>query len=137
MLRVAMAASAAVLGAIFVVGLGGCGKAAPPSGKVQGKVTVQGKSLEIGRVQFVKPDGVPVGSAKVNATGEFQFDAPVPVGEYRVAITPPGEEAPAGAPDPQLEKAMKAIPPKYRNDNTSGFKATVKEGDNSFTFDMQ
>lgn len=122
---------------VLLASLGGCGKAAVPTGNVTGRVTAQGKPLSLGQVRLVKADGVPVGSAALTPAGEFQFDKPVPVGEYRVAIGPPGEAAPAGAPDPQLEQALKAIPPKYRHETTSGFVATVKEGDNAYRFDMK
>lgn len=102
-----------------------------------GKVTLKGKPFGLGVVVFVRPDGVPVGSAELRSTGEFQLPAPIPVGQYRVAIGPPEDDAPAGAPTPRLDAALKAIPPKYRNETTSGFASAVKEGDNTFTFEMQ
>lgn len=123
--------------AVFLIGLVGCDSGAVPTGKVTGTVSLRGKPFDLGVVRFVKSDGVPAGSARLGPAGQFQFDEPVPVGDYRVAIVPPGEEAPAGAPAPKLDQAMKAIPPKYRSESTSGFTATVKEGDNPFAFEMQ
>lgn len=123
--------------AVLLATLLGCGKAPVPSGKVMGKVTLQGKPFELGVVMLVKPNGVPIGSVELSSAGEFQFSDPVPVGEYRVAIGLPKEEAPADAPASRFSEALKVLPPKYRNDATSGFVAVVKEGDNHFTFDMQ
>lgn len=122
--------------AVLLGGVNGCGGPAVPSGKVAGKVVSHGSPLDMGYVQLVKADGVPVGAAGISPQGEFQFESSVPVGEYRVAVLPPKEEVPAGAPDPKLEQAAKKIPPKYRNHTTSGFTALVKEGQNTFTFDM-
>jgi len=123
--------------AVYLIGLVGCGNATVPTGKVAGTVSLRGKPFDLGVVRFVKSDGVPVGSARLGPAGQFQFNEPIPVGDYRVAIVPPGEEAPAGAPAPRLDQAMKAIPPKYRSEGTSGFTATVKEGENSLAFEMQ
>jgi hypothetical protein len=128
---------AAVLVVLITVIAGCGGTPAEPSGTVTGKVTLNGKPFELGVVTLVKPDGVPAGWAELSSTGEFRLPAPVPVGQYRVAIGPPDEDAPAGGPAPRLDAALKAIPPKYRNEATSGLTATVKEGENTFTFEMQ
>lgn len=125
------------VGAVILIGASGCGESTGPSGLVMGKVTARGRPVDLGHVLLVKPDGVPIGSAQLTPTGEFQFPEPVTVGEYQVAVLPTGEEAAAGVPDPKLERSLKTIPPKYRSETTSGFKAVVKEGDNSFTFQIR
>jgi len=123
--------------AALLVGLGGCGSSQGPTGDVAGTLTLRGEPVGQGAVVFFKPVGVPAGVAKLTPAGTFQLDRAIPVGQYQVAVQPPAEEAPAGAEDPNREKTLKDIPPKYWSEATSGFTAEVKEGDNAFTFDMQ
>ena len=123
--------------AVLLVGCCGCGASQGPTGKVAGTVTLRGGPVGEGTVVFFKAVGVPAGVAKLTPSGEFRLERPIPVGEYQVAIQPPAEEVPAGAEDPKLEEALKKIPPKYWSETTSGLAADVKEGDNSFAFEMR
>ena len=122
---------------VILAGLGGCGGPREPMGDVSGKVTSAGKSATQVNVQFFGADGVPVGAAKVNPSGQFQFDRQIPVGDYGVAILPAVEETRDGAEDPGRKQVIDKVPQKYWDHNTSGFSAEVKEGDNSFTFEMR
>ena len=121
---------------VLLVGLCGCGQSQGPTGNVTGKVTFAGDPVDQGEVVFFEAVGVPTALAELTPSGEFQLDEPIPVGEYQVAITPPPGNAPAGEEDPKFEEALKKIPPKYQSEVTSGFTAAVKQGDNSFTFEM-
>ena len=125
-----------LLVAVILTGLDGC---APrePMGRVSGKVMSAGKSATQVNVQFFRADGVPIGAAKVTPAGQFQFDRPIPVGDYGVAILPAVDETHVGAMDPGRWQIIAKVPQKYWNHNTSGLIAEVKEGDNSFTFEMR
>ena len=123
--------------AALLAGLCGCGQSQGPIGNVAGEVTFEGEPVDQGEVVFFEAVGVPAGVAKLTPSGEFRLDQPIPVGEYQVAITPPSGEAPAGEEDPEYDAALKKIPPQYQSEVTSGFTAVVKEGENSFTFEMR
>jgi hypothetical protein len=64
--------------------------------------------------------------------------AGLPMGTYRVAITPPRVDMPLGPmtalPKPQ---SYPNIPPKYHDPSTSGLTVTIKAGDNHFDVDMK
>ncbi|MDB5388312.1 MAG: signal peptide protein [Planctomycetaceae bacterium] len=108
------------------------------TGKVAGTLKFNGKPVKDARIQFNDLDkkrAVSVIGSVVG--GEFSFDDPVPVGEYKVIVLTPEEAA------PELGVAYKPkqyadIPLKYRDDFNSDLKATVKEGENPpFEFDMK
>lgn len=124
------------LAAVVAAGWCGCGKSVGPTGSVQGKVVLDTAPVTEGNVQFCRKDGVPVDVAKLDASGQFKFDQPVPVGEYQVAILA-GGDAPAGAGGPEAKQEPPKIPPKYQDSFKSELKATVAEGENTFTFELK
>ncbi len=125
------------LAAVVVAGLCGCGKSLGPSGKVTGKVALGTGTVAGANIQFCRKDGVPVGVAKVDASGQFRFDQPIPVGDYQVAILEGGNDLPAGAGGPDSSQQASKVPPKYQDSFKSGLSATVAEGDNSFAFELK
>jgi hypothetical protein len=135
-------ASGWALVAVLLVGVCGCSEGAKgptgPTGNITGKVTLGGEPLNQGAVEFVRGDAMHVGSAIVSSSGEFKFEQPMPVGDYLVAVLPPQEDAAAGEEqDAKREDVMKQVPEKYWAHTTSGLTATVKEGDNPFTFELE
>jgi hypothetical protein len=122
---------------VILAGLGGCGGPREPMGDVSGKVTSGGKAATQVNVQFFRADGVPVGAAKVDPAGQFQFGRQIPAGNYGVAILPAVEETRDGAEAPGRKQLINQVPQKYWDHNTSGLIAQVKEGENSFTFEMR
>ncbi|MBN2296143.1 MAG: carboxypeptidase regulatory-like domain-containing protein [Pirellulales bacterium] len=132
-----MHVSPVLLAAVILVGLDGCGGPREPMGDVSGKVMSAGKPATQVNVQFFRADGVPVGAAKVNPAGGFRFERQIPVGNYGVAILPAVEETRDGAEAPGRKQVIDKVPQKYWDHNTSGFSAEVKEGDNSFMFEMR
>ncbi len=124
------------LAAIMTVTLFGC-SGEGPTGDVQGTVTLDGQPFTQGSVVFFSAVGVPAGVAKLGLSGQFSLDEPLPVGEYQVAIQPGEDELPAGAENPNPGPPAVSVPPKYMSETTSGLTATVKEGENSFPFDMK
>lgn len=124
------------LAAVVAASVYGCGKSAGPTGSVSGKVVLGTAPVAEGNVQFCRPDGVPVDVAKLDASGQFKFDRPIPLGEYQVAILG-GGDAPAGAGGPDAKQEAPKVPPKYQDSFKSGLKATVAKGDNTFTFELK
>ena len=125
-------------GWLCVTGLLGCGgrptiKTAP----IAGKVTYNGKSLTHGQVILMHPSGE-VGSGKIGLDGTYRLEAPV--GECKVKILcfdqpdlsklkPPSDDAKGGVP-------RTIIPHRYSNFETSGFKVTLVDGDNTHDWNL-
>ena len=62
----------------------------------------------------------------------------LPLGEYRVMVTPPVDEAILGPNfEPPPIKPFPNIPQRYRDVKTSGLSLDVKEGDNPFDVEMK
>ena len=122
--------------AVLLAGLSGCGSR-EPTGDVAGTLTLRGEPVTQGSIVFFEKVGVPAGVAELTPTGQFELERPIPVGKYQVAFQPPPDEAPAGAAAPNRETPLQEVPPKYWSETTSGFTAEVKEGENTFTFDMR
>jgi hypothetical protein len=115
----------------------GCGPAGPgvPTGTVQGKVTKGGSGVP-GQIFFSSADGH-AASGKVEADGSYtlvgEYGEKIPVGEYRVSISPTtggGDIAAA----PTSTPGGGVVPPKYLSADSSGWTAPVKEGKNTFDF---
>lgn len=116
----------------------GCGGPKEPRGQVSGKVTSAAGPVTEANVQLVRADGVPIGVAILNASGEFTFQKAIPVGNYQVAVLPIVEEVSAEDADPRRhQQVIKRIPQKYWDAHTSGLTASVKEGGNALTFTLQ
>jgi hypothetical protein len=123
----------AVLAALAIVsGLSGC-SSGRPMGKVSGKVTLQGRPLTAGTVQFTN-DKLGAGvSAVLDTEGSYRVETPVPTGLYEVTILPPPPPAPH-----EMDKAARLprsnIPVKFQDPKTSGLSATIQEGANTADF---
>lgn len=119
----------------------GCGEAGPKTatGTVHGSVTNGGKPVS-GTVYFNSSTGNSA-LATLQTDGSYklggQFGEKIPVGDYKVSVSPAGGSGAdiAAAPTGVLGKGP--IPEKYLSGDSSGWTATVKEGDNSFDFKIE
>ena len=143
--RVLLLMAAACVG---LGGISGCGESSGPTGGVSGKITNQGQPLTGGAIVTFTSDSGGVATGVVEEGGAYRLRTPegegVPVGEYKVFLGPP---SPAPI-DPAAARAAKLagktdpeppawnVPEKYRQAATSGWSASVKEGDNTFDFAM-
>lgn len=130
---------------IAALALVGCQADEPPWGKVAGVVLQQGKPVEPAVVLFSNREiGVEM-TAETTADGRFTMRtdrlAGLPVGDYRVAVMP----KPANLPPPEQgmmftgpppSPAVSQIPEQDRDISTTRLAATVREGDNAFTFEL-
>ncbi|NLX95633.1 MAG: hypothetical protein GXY83_05605 [Rhodopirellula sp.] len=122
---------------LFAIALSGCGGERSPSGDVTGTVTLNGQPLSAGEIIFFKEIGVPAAKAKLEPSGAFRLDTGIPVGDYRVAIQPPAEAPPTTESAANADATPAALPPKYLSETTSELTATVKEGANTFAFELK
>jgi hypothetical protein len=128
-----------LLAALSVV-VFGC-KPAEKLGRIGGKVTFQEQPVSEGMVVFSCVD------KGVNMTGPLKADgtyeiimakgAGLPLGTYKVCVSPPLTFVPIGEAAPQKAKNYPNIPKKYRNLETSGLTVTVKDGENRFDISMK
>jgi hypothetical protein len=118
----------------------GC-KPAEKLGRIGGKVTFQGKPVSEGIVLFSCIDKGVNMTAALDKEGRYEIimakGAGLPLGAYKVCVTPPPEFYPIGQPAPPKPKQYPNIPEKYRNYQTSGLTVTVQDGENPFDIDMK
>lgn len=142
---------------VGIVASVGCGSGgyAGPTGNVSGTVKLGGQSVPDGcNVAFVSDSGftatglVSGGSYTLHGTSKNADD--IPVGEYRVMVTPPAttgqmsdaeydkmmSESASGQATPSAPEKT-PIPAKYNTTTTSGLKYEVKEGSNTIDIEMQ
>ncbi|MGI9428414.1 MAG: carboxypeptidase-like regulatory domain-containing protein [Bythopirellula sp.] len=120
----------------------GCSDEAPNIAPVTGKLTLNGKTLPgPAMISFTSKETDFGANYAVNSDGTFslgsEWGAGIPLGNYRVSITPP-------LPDPRASKGKQGapdtsyIPRKYRDPYESGFEAVVTEDRaDSYEFDMK
>jgi len=119
----------------------GCTGAATPVGAVSGKVTLDGKPLSEGEINFMTPTGFGASASIQNGVytlARSQFGQGIPPGDYLVAIGPVikmGADPLAKTSDTQ--SSPDAIPDKYRNPETSGLTAKVVEGTTNIDFKLE
>lgn len=138
---------------LLVAGCGGQGSAGPKRYPVAGTVRYGDKPVEGATVTFISTDGKSAATGKTDSSGKYQLVGGAVPGTYNVKIekyeslaAPAGgsqvdiaedksyKPAPEGA-EPVTPKNL--LPPKYADPKQSGFTATVKEGENTFDFDLK
>lgn len=143
----------AVLSLVAVV-LGCRGQSFGPTGRVSGKLTMDGKPLPAGHaVSFMQMEKGFLAYGTTDAEGNFQVNSwnngEMPVGSYDVMIAPPAGTDPAEDPNLSAEERFEKsatgaaprqkilLPMKYRQTTTSGLKYDIKDGDNHFDIDLK
>jgi len=124
------------VGAIALSLLTGCGGGpkAVPTGNVSGKVTVAGKPLVAGRINFIS-DKLGVGAGgDLSTDGSYKLDGAVPLGVYDVFLTFNIAPSQIGTP---AEDVRKSVPTKYLGQKTSKLTAEVKQGNTVYDFDLK
>ncbi|MCI0460474.1 MAG: carboxypeptidase regulatory-like domain-containing protein [Gemmataceae bacterium] len=129
---------------VSLLGLGsaGCGRSGPPRGDVSGTVTFKDQPVTEGKVTFFNPKEGVGGEGDLRADGRFTIktqEGGLLVGDYIVFVSPLThmKDTDPGKTPPSLEdKPAPNIPAKYRRQDTTPLRATVKEGENDFPFDL-
>ncbi len=135
---------------LALVAAAGCGSSHPPTVRVSGRITYEGKPLEAGEVAFqptLAPDGAllrpavgPIGPDGTYVLSTFAHGDGIVPGEYAVVVTsylgdPLVEEL-----DPSPPPRPSRIPLKYASPATSGLQATIPanaRGRLTFDFDLE
>lgn len=119
-------------------GCGGSGgKDVGPTGEVEGTVTLDGDPLTDGSVAFYDESTGNSGGGELGPGGTFKFDVPIPVGSYLVSFQPPPPPQPDDKDSGMLARVESNIPAGYQAGETSNVIAEVKEGPNTFTFELK
>lgn len=122
-----------------------------PTGKITGRLTLEGKPMAPGHaVSFMQPEKGFLAFGFTDGEGNFSVgswnEGNMPIGKYSVMIAPPAAAAPAVAPtadeafeNPELvdPKLSSVFPVKYRDITTSGLEFEVVAGDNKFEVDLK
>ena len=130
------------------------------TGAVKGKVTCNAQALPAGcTIVFVHEEKAIPASTAIAADGSYTLlmngKPEIPVGTYKISVSPPAKDAAAAA-DPSNPEAYKAVmmgkgpkgqgaaaegkppfPQKYQSAETSKLTFTVKEGSNTYDLDMK
>ena len=126
------------------------------TGAVKGKVTYNAQALPAGcTIVFVHEEKAIPASTAIAADGSYTLlmngKPEIPVGTYKISVSPPAKDAAAAA-DPSNPEAYKAVmmgkkaapgeqkgpfPQKYLSAETSKLTFTVKEGSNTYDLDMK
>ena len=110
-----------------------------PAAQMSGTVTYQGEPIAEGLIVLSNSrQGVYITAGIHDGAYEVKTSKHgVPPGDYLVAITPPLVDHPVG---PILQRPRPSdyadIPPRYRDEKTSGFTAQLEDGDNLLDFEM-
>ena len=116
----------------------GCGAGDKnPRYKITGKVTYQGQPVEEGTITFEDPATGQVNSSPLSSGGVYSLD--LPVGDYKVSVSPPLVEvkSTADTPPDMLPKKVNNIPKKYWILESSGLTAQIAKDKRTFDFDLK
>ncbi len=123
--------AAAALAAVVVAGCGG-----PPRAQVRGKVTVDGKPLANGSIEFFPADGKGQTAGVAIQNGEYQVETSP--GEMKVSINGTevvGKQKAYDTPDsPMIDIVRNAVPARYNAQ--SELRKTLNAGPNEVNFDL-
>ncbi len=120
-----------------------------PTGKIRGRLTMDGKPLERGHgVTLMEPMKGFLVLGLTDAEGNFEAatfnNGAMPIGKYRVSIAAPDPDTAAWdklTPEQKFDRpeptAKRIFPKRYLDMNTSKLEFDVKEGENNFEIDLQ
>lgn len=135
----------------FLPGCGGYNYG--PTGKITGRLTLDGKPLATGTaVSFMQMEKGFLAFGLTDADGKFEVkswnNGDMPVGKYKVMLAPSTTSTAPPAKPPSAEEAFENpelvdpvakidFPKKYRDTSTSGLEVEVKAGKNEFPLDLK
>ena len=141
MRRIAYLVCGMVLGGITLGMVSGCGDARQRQ-EITGRVTLKGKPIEDGIINFAPLDGQETGDGAQIIKGEYRIPKQkgLSPGRYRVSIIAgnglPGEgDASPDSPNAGKRLPKERVPPEY-NDKSKVVAEVTKGGKNEFNYDI-
>lgn len=126
-----------VLLCLLAVATPGCGSGedARKTGRVSGKVHLHDQPMSNVSLLF-EDSSRGLGASAVVNNGTYEFETPLVVGDYAVTVQP------MSLPPTELASSQKgadaqSVPVKYKTAAESDLKASVKEGENKFDFQLK
>jgi len=122
---------------LALAALAGCGDRGPQKGLVKGTVTLDGKKLDSGAIQFLDRDEKVPSSAGEIKDGEYATE--VYVGRMQVQISSPkvvGSRKLYDTPDSPVKDVTKEMIPERYN-TRSELTAEIKPGENTANFELK
>ena len=112
---------------------------AGPVATVKGTLTCQGKPVTSGVLQLEAGQGYLVSSV-VGSGGAFELQGPrgasIPVGKYKVWVTPPRPEVKPGDLNSPVVK-IEGVPAKFYSPKTSGVSVEINAGPQDLTIELK
>ncbi len=123
---------------LLLISLGCSGGSTVETGRVAGRITLEGQPVTEGMVYLTAPERGIGASAPLGEDGRYAIPDPVEVGDYVVSIgiAPGPDPRPEDGP-PQASAPPIDIPQKYRSERTTDLTVTVQKGSNTADFDLQ
>ena len=128
---------------VFVAAATGCKPTVPEITLLEGQVTLDGKPLKVGHVQFVSADNVTSTGAELTPEGRYRI-AGAPVGPVRVAVTTkqfkvlePSEDDPSTRGGNKPNPRYMAVPDKYAAPETSGLDTVIAAGQKEHNIELK
>jgi len=130
-----------IIALLGVMAFSGCGSSSDKkeTAPVSGVVTYEGRPVVTGTIMFTPLEGGRPATGELQVDGSYvlqtygEADGAI-LGEHKVTIT--SLNLGGGLPEDAVSEPIPLIPEKYFNDTTSGLTATVREGENSISFDL-
>ncbi|PHS17645.1 MAG: hypothetical protein COA78_02665 [Blastopirellula sp.] len=118
---------------ILTLCLVGCGDSGPPTGTVEGTITLDGKPYTGASIIVFSIDTGAGSNANLTADGGFKLEDPIPVGSYVAYLAPAYDDTETEAKPVVIDNT---VPSKYWNESETDLKVEVKEGENKVTLAM-
>ncbi len=108
---------------------------------VKGKVTLEGKPVPNGTVNFIPDDAGPSASGEIKPDGTYQLTTNKPgdgakIGSYKVMVIAM-EDQTGKLPEEKSPLPAAIVPLKYTALSTTDLKATVEKKENIIDFDLK
>ena len=110
-----------------------------PSGTASGTVKLDGKPISQARINFVSTSTGTGVYTDLQSDGSYELPNAIPEGDYRVFFTSAGlgDAPPSESGNPEQKDALKDVPKKYQSEQSTDLQALIKEGENTFDFNLK